>query len=324
MQIIFRGFRHSHIEGLYDRIKSGKKLQIAACVEDDEATKKEIAARKGIVFDEKGYDYWLEKDIDIVAIGGCYGDRGRDIIKALEAGKHVIADKPICTDLEELKEIRRLSVEKNLKVACMLDLRYRPAVKAAAQLYKSGELGEAVNVSFNGQHCLDFEHRPKWYFEKGKHGGTINDLAIHAVDLIRYITGQNFIKTLFAETRNKFAEKSKDFKDCAIFTAELEHGGRVQGDVSYSAPASVYSTPIYWDFKFWCTEGMMNFCWNKSETVVCKKGNVYDIPGIDDGIDYIDVFLEEIKTDKRDFTESVLDSSEQTLKIQYAADKLKI
>ena len=33
-----------------------------------------------------------------------------------------------------------------------------------------------------------------WYFEEGKHGGTINDIAIHGIDLVRYLTGKNVTK----------------------------------------------------------------------------------------------------------------------------------
>lgn len=100
------------------------------------------------------------------------------IIEALKHNKHVICDKPICTDLKELEEIEKLSKEKNLRVACMLDLRYIPQVGKVKELIQSGEIGEIKIASFTGQHFLDYGNRPIWYYEGNNQGGTINDIAI--------------------------------------------------------------------------------------------------------------------------------------------------
>ena len=101
-----------------------KDVEIIACVEDDEKKREELKATRDIVCSTESLEYWLEKGVDIVAIGDKYGKRGPAVIKALKSGAHVIADKPICTTLKQFKEIKALSEKNNLKVACMLDLRY--------------------------------------------------------------------------------------------------------------------------------------------------------------------------------------------------------
>ncbi len=130
-----------------------------------------------------------DKNIDAIAIGNYYGARGRMAIDALKFGKHVISDKPLCTSTEELNEIERLADEKNLKVSLMLDLRYSGNVLAARKVIKEGRIGTVNNVYFGGQHPLMYGKRPGWYFEVGKHGGVINDIVIHGIDLICYLTG---------------------------------------------------------------------------------------------------------------------------------------
>ena len=318
MKMLFYGFRHAHIEGLYERAKKNARVTVAGCVEEDEEAKKGVLERLGITFDERSYDEWLETDVDVVAIGGRYGDRGRAIVKALRAGKHVIADKPICTTKEEYEEIAKLCKTKGLKLACMLDLRYMPSARAAKELLDGGTLGQVRCISFTGQHCLDYAHRPKWYFEKGMHGGTLNDLAIHGVDLITHLTGFRMSEINAARCWNAYATEVKDFKDCAMYMATLENGAGVIADVSYSAPSQIYATEIYWNFKFWCDNGLLTFNITNPNAKVYYAGEkeVKILDGVKDTKNYLDDFMDEIENGGSEFTESVLCTTEQVLHLQ--------
>ena len=324
MKILFYGFRHGHIIGLYKKAVESKRVEVVASIEDDKDAREKIEMDHGIVFDkEHSYEEWLEQDIDIVALGGTYGDRGPAAIKALKAGKHIILDKPICIKEEELAQMERIAKEKNLKIASMLDLRYLPAARRAKEILDSNELGEVKNVSFTGQHCLNYGTRPAWYFEKGKHGGTLNDLAIHGVDLIMDLTGLSFSKINAARVWNSFATQEPDFKDCGIFMAELENGAGVLCDVSYSAPTQVYLTSIYWNFKFWCEKGLLTFNINSPDVTVYdmaeKEPRV--ISGIVDNKNWLDDLLDEIERDTNEFTNSVIASSRKALEIQAKAEE---
>ena len=109
LKILFNGFRHGHINVLYKKVAESDIAEIAGCIEENEAARKNAEEKLGASFSDKSYDEWLTTDIDAVAVGNAYGDRAKVIIKALEAGKHVIADKPICISFEELEKIRELS-----------------------------------------------------------------------------------------------------------------------------------------------------------------------------------------------------------------------
>ena len=322
MKILFYGFRHDHIIGLYKKAIENKDVEVVACIEEHEETRKAWGEAHGITFDTTtSYEEWLQKDVDIVAFGGAYGDRGEAAIKALKAGKHLILDKPICIKKSELKQIVKLSRAKNLKVYCMFDLRYMPVAMLAKKIISSGELGEVRNVSYIGQHCLNYGKRPAWYFEKGKHGGTLNDLAIHGIDLILDLTGLEFEKINASRVWNSYAKSEPDFKDCANFMATLSNGAGVIADVSYSAPMQYYKTDNYWNFKFWCEKGMLTFNFNS------KALTIYDmdsqeprvIPVVDEGAYYLDDLIKDIKEDNREFTESVFVSSKVALDVQAQA-----
>ena len=192
MKTAFAGFRHGHIFALYDTIKNCPDFEIVdACEENDVALKS--AVEKGVNFTFSSYEEMLSKTkAQTIVIGSAYGDRGAMAIKALESGKHVICDKPLCTSMEELDEIERLAKEKNLVVSCMFTMRYEEKISAIKECIDGGELGKVISVYFGGQHPLQYGRRPSWYFEKDKHGGVINDIAIHGIDLLAYLF--NFLK----------------------------------------------------------------------------------------------------------------------------------
>ncbi len=265
MNLAFAGFRHSHILSLYTAAMQDENVNIVGSYEE---TPDESIVTDAVSLTYASYAEVLnDAQADAVAIGDYYAKRGQMVIAALKAGKHVICDKPICTSLEELDEIEALMKETGLKVCCMLDLRYMPQIETAKKLIRGGKIGEIVNVSFTGQHCLDYENRPGWYFEEGKHGGTINDIAIHGVDLIRYLTNKDLTKVNCARTWNAFAEKEPIFNDCGQFMAEFENVS-VMADVSYAAPKCSTLLPTYWEFIFWGKKGMLKFNYASSDLCV--------------------------------------------------------
>ena len=322
-KILFNGFRHGHIYTLHQKVMASEIAEVAGCIEGDPKARAEAEAAHGIEFSKESYEKWLLTDIDAVAVGGAYGDRGEVIIKALEAGKHVIADKPICTSLAQLKKIRILCTEKGLTVACMLDLRYLPQTLTAKRVLESRRLGQVRNIAFNGQHCINYAHRPAWYFEPGMHGGTINDLAIHGIDLVRMLTGLEFGRIDAARVWNAFAHRHKDFRDSAMFMARLENGAGVLADVSYSAPSQVFSMPTYWEFRIWCERGLLTLHYTDSRVTLYEEGGSDPVllEGEPNGQDYLWEFVSEIQSGGRVVTENVIRSTETALLIQKEADK---
>jgi predicted dehydrogenase len=323
LKLLFNGFRHGHINTLYQKAIASDAVDVVGCIEQNEQARNNAKNLLGATFSEKSYDEWLQEDIDVVAIGGAYGERGEAIIKALSAGKHVIADKPICTSLAQLEQIRKLASEKNLQVACMLDLRYLPQTLRVQEILESGRLGEIRNISFNGQHCIDYANRPTWYFEEGMHGGTINDLSIHGVDLVRILSKMEITKIDAARCWNAYATKNPDFKDCATFMARLENGAGVLADASYSAPSQVFSMPTYWEFKIWCEKGYLTFCYVQNSVTIYEEGNKEPVvlSGLPATRDYLDDLLDAIESGDRAMTEGVFTSTETALTIQAYADK---
>ncbi len=320
MNIAFAGFRHEHIFSLYNTALDNPEVTITGCCEENEEAR--LAAEKeiGSSFTYESYEELLKDPaVEAVAIGDYFQKRGGMIIAALKAGKHVICDKPLCTSLEELDEIERLVAESGLQLCCMLDLRYMAQVQKAKEMIEGGELGEIYTASFTGQHALNFENRPKWYFEDGKQGGTINDIAIHGIDLVRYLTGKNLTKVNLAKTWNAYADKAPNFQDAAQFMIEMDNMSLIS-DVTYAAPVFNGLLPTYWNFYFWGTKGMMNF--RLSENCIhwfTDHEEIIECEPI--AIDYLNAFILETKGVATMMnTKFILESQRQVLEIQAAVE----
>ncbi len=318
MNILFAGFRHSHIMGLYNMALENSNVNIVGCYERD-IKNSIVADNTEINFNVDSYEDALkDKTIDAVAIGDYYGIRGKMVIDALRHGKHVICDKPICTSLKELKVIEKLVKKTGLTVSCMLDLRYMPQADKVKQMISNGVIGKIINASFTGQHCLDYGNRPAWYFEKGRHGGTINDIAIHGVDLVRYITGKNLTSVKCARVWNAFAKAEPDFCDCGQFMVDME-GMSLMADVSYAAPKFNGILPTYWEFYFWGTEGMIKFNL-ANNTIHVYKENEEIIECPETTIEHMRDFIRETQGENTGLnTQDILKSQKQVLTIQKAA-----
>ncbi len=323
MNIAFAGFGHAHIFALYREALANKRVTVLGAFEESEEARAKISAERKIEFNYASYEEILNDGrVDVVAIGDVFAKRGQMIIAALSHGKHVICDKPICTSLDELDEIKRLSNERGLCVHCMLDLRFMPQAKKVRELIKSGEIGEVKSASFTAQHHLSYGTRPDWYFKAGAHGGTINDIGIHGVDLLRYITGKELTKIHAARTWNAFADKEPQFMDSAQFMAEMD-GMALMADVSYAAPKCP-ALPTFWDIYLWGTDGMINFRCADSEIRIYKdEKTVIKCEAV--SARFIDCLADEINGEAPIInTADVLESARQTLLLQAFADKEQI
>jgi len=324
LHVAFAGYRHGHIFELWSKAEAHPEVHICGSWEEDAETRT-ACEQRGIVFNYKDFsDILADDNVNLVAIGDYYAKRGSLAIAALKAGKHVIADKPLCTSLEELAEIERLAKEKGLLVHSMFSLRYEKNTAVCRKLIQSGVLGEIRNVYFSGQHCLSYGSRPGWYFEEGKHGGTINDIAVHGIDLIRYVTDLELQDICGARCWNAYAVQVPHFKDSAQFMLTLNNKAGVIADVSYAAIASQV-LPTYWQFIFWGEKGMMTFSYTSPDVTLYLEGEgePQHIIGENVSYDYYTDILDELAGKSGcNTTEQTIASSRSTLMIQHAADRV--
>lgn len=328
-RVAFAGFRHPHIFALLDRVKAHPDSTVVAAYEGDAATREVVPAQHGIEITHTDFARMLEEsDATIVAIGDVYAKRGALALAVLRAGKHIIADKPLCTSLEEFEEISRLATTENLSVGCQLDLVETPSVRGLREVVQKGLLGQPCTINISAQHPLRLGVRAAWYFEPGQHGGTINDIGIHIFDFVPWLTGQPWEEISMAREWNAKATSYPHFMDCAQFHLLTQEGLACFADVSYLGPDTLgYSIPQYWRITVHGTKGMAEISYGTKDVTVVTDADEspqnYPAPA-ESPSGYWQDFLDEIEGRPAVdglTTARVLESSHWALKTQHLAAK---
>ena len=274
IKLAFVGFRHAHIFDLYSRANESPDFEIVSACEEDSETRKALAENGKAEITHDDYRRMLD-DVacDAVAVGDYYGKRGSIMLEVLRRGRHVIADKPVCTSLSELHRIASVSARKKLSVGCMLDMRDKGLMIRMRELVRDGAIGEVNGIVIGGQHPLLLGTRPGWYFEPGKHGGTINDIGIHAFDLVPWLTGRRFAQVVASRSWNAVPKDLPHFHDAGQFMLRMDNGCGVMGEVSYFMPDSMgYTLDLYWRITLFGTEGILETTINSEAIMLAKNG----------------------------------------------------
>ncbi|MEI7552342.1 MAG: Gfo/Idh/MocA family oxidoreductase [Verrucomicrobiota bacterium] len=324
----FIGFQHPHIWDLVARASAHPDVEVVACCEEDAATRAALAASGRVRVTHTDYRALLaEKSIDVVVVGEWFAKRGPVVLAALASGRHVLADKPMCTTLAEHAEIVRLATARKLTVGMMLDMRDSGVFRQVRELVRAGTIGEIRAAAFGGQHPLLPGVRSAWYHEAGKQGGTINDIAIHGLDLVPWVTGLGYRRVVAARVWQSGPPAGSHWLNAGQFMLELDNGAGLLADVSYFSPDSQgYTLPMYWRLTLWGSRGVLETSLTSPDITLCLEGEPAArrvpigaaVPG-----GYLDSFLQELhgRPGAGLTAAEIFRASYVTLKVQEAADR---
>lgn len=154
----------------------------------------------------------LERDdIDVVDIVTPGDSHAEIAIAALEAGKHVLCEKPLANTVDEAEAMADAAARAAERgVYAMVGFTYRrvPATAFARQLVAEGRIGTVnqVRASYRQDWLVDPQAPLAWRLRKELAGsGALGDIGAHAVDLAQFITGQRLnavsgtIETIISE-----------------------------------------------------------------------------------------------------------------------------
>ncbi len=327
-RIAFIGFQHPHIWDLVARATAHPEIEVVASCEEEAAMRDTLANDDRVTITHSDYRAMLaEVECDAIVVGEWFAKRGSVVIDSLKAGRHVLADKPMCTTLAEHDEIVRIATEKNLTVGMMLDMRDSGVMIKVREVVRSGEIGEIYSLALGGQHPLLPGVRAAWYHEKGKQGGTINDIALHGIDLIPWVTGLEFKRVTAAREWVAGVPADSHFVNAGQCMLELENGVGLMLDVSYVAPSSQgYTLPMYWRLTLWGSKGVLETSLTAKEITVHMEGEKTGrtIPASDPQPGgYLEAFLNEMRGESHDgLTQAeIFRASRVTLKAQETSDQ---
>jgi predicted dehydrogenase len=111
---------------------------------------------------------------------------------ALEAGKHVLCEKPFTVSLEQARELVGLAANTGLANCIQHNLRYYPVVQQIRRMIEAGDLGEILIVQGTySQDWLLYDTDWNWRVDSKENGAlrAMGDIGSHWMDLIQHVTG---------------------------------------------------------------------------------------------------------------------------------------
>tara|TARA_B100000965_G_scaffold191412_1_gene159785 strand:- start:655 stop:1665 length:1011 start_codon:yes stop_codon:yes gene_type:complete len=157
----------------------------------------------------------LDNDqIDMILISSVPKDRANLSIEALKSGKDVMVDKPGCTSLNQLNNLKQAVKETGKIWSVNFSERFHvAAVAKAEELVAEGKIGKVKQTIGTGPHRQGNYERPDWFYERESYGGIITDIGSHQIHQFLVFTNSNEAKITHAIAENTTKKKFPGFQD---------------------------------------------------------------------------------------------------------------
>ncbi|GGC83361.1 oxidoreductase [Thalassobacillus devorans] len=196
------------------------------------------------------YEDLLEKE-EIDAVSVCLPNylHAPVSIAALEAGCHVLCEKPMATSSEEAEKMIEAAERNSKKLMIAHNQRFVSSHERARKLIESGEAGKIYSFrttfGHGGPEGWSVDGADSWFFKKGEAFiGAMGDLGVHKADLLRYLLGEEFVEVAGFVENNAKENVTVDDNAVCILRSESGVVGTLTASWAYNANED-NSTVIY-------------------------------------------------------------------------------
>jgi predicted dehydrogenase len=172
-------------------------VQVTAVASGRRSNAEAVAREFGIphVFDD-GADLARSSEVDLVIVASTPDSHARYAIAAVEAGKHVLCEKPTALNADEAARMLAAAERRPEQLAWIdHELRYEPNRRRIRDLIAAGAIGEVRHIELVLRPYLRGDGRPQatdapwnWWYDAGRGGGILGAVGSHLIDLCRYWT----------------------------------------------------------------------------------------------------------------------------------------
>lgn len=126
-----------------------------------------------------------DENVDIIYISTPHNTHISYLRKALKAKKHVLCEKSITLNSEELEEAIKLAKENNVVLAEAMTIYHMPIYKALNEKIQSGDLGELRLLQMNFGSYKEYNMKNR-FFNRNLAGGAMLDIGVYALSFVRW------------------------------------------------------------------------------------------------------------------------------------------
>jgi predicted dehydrogenase len=183
----------------------GKRARVLALADVDENRRRRVAGMFNVPHCFDGVESMLQQvpGIDAVAVCTPAQNHADAVIASLVAGKHVLVEKPLALTLDDADRIAsEAGIHPRLRVMVGFNLRHHRLVQKARRMIADGCVGDVRMVqtvwsaSIRNRMVL-----PPWRNRRELGGGVLNEIAVHHIDLLRYLLGRE-VEQVFVQTQH--------------------------------------------------------------------------------------------------------------------------
>ncbi len=175
------------------------------------------------------------EQLDVVGACNTNGRRAEVILAAAAKGCHVIAEKPVALNREELDAVRNASSQPGIGFTSLLPMRYEPALYTMGMMVREGAIGEVLLMS--GQKSYKLGSRPDWFKNRELYGSTMLWIGVHQLDLMHWVSGQRF-SAVYCYEQNVQAPGYGEMENICGAVLHLANGGVATLSMDYHRPDS--------------------------------------------------------------------------------------
>jgi predicted dehydrogenase len=162
-------------------------------------------------------------DIDVVSIAAPPFNHREDVLASLDAGKHVICEKPFALDVAQAEEMLDAAKRAGTATAVMHEFRWVPERLAVKELIENKHLRplrEIEITQLSNRLRADVERKRSWWFDRERGGGMAGALLSHLIDSANWLAGRAPVRsTGYLRTANPQRHDAE-----GVFTSTVDDG----------------------------------------------------------------------------------------------------
>jgi predicted dehydrogenase len=177
--------------------------EVTAISSGQRANADAVAREFGIphVFDD-GVELARSGRADLIIVSSTPVSHARYAVAAVEAGRHLLCEKPLALDAAEAWQIVAAAERRPRQVAWVdHELRYEPHRRRIRELVREGAIGEVRHIEIVLKPYFRGDGRPQapnapwtWWFDAAQGGGILGAVGSHLIDLCRFWTGREVVQ----------------------------------------------------------------------------------------------------------------------------------
>jgi predicted dehydrogenase len=171
-------------------------------------------------------------DVDVISIATPNGFHAGHALKALEAKKHVVIEKPMALKKQDAEKVIHKALNVHRHVFAVMQNRYSPPSEWVKEMVESGRLGKIFLVQLNCYWNRDnrYYKQDSWHGKKNLDGGTLFTQFSHFIDIMYWLFGD--IENISARLVDFNHQELTDFEDSGVVTFDFVNGG--MGSLNFS------------------------------------------------------------------------------------------